>query len=312
MAGEGIGASGIVGIAFEATAGVYTAPTKYCPIRTENLKFDQTFHKRRDIRGVADVVGLVKSDGSVMGDIEMYVLPDCLPYFLHASRGVVVKTGTTPKTYTWTPGHGALPTTARTLSITVVRAGIVFGYTGCIVGASQYSLDGNVLIVRHTIVGRNESDQSVPTPTWPTSVPFGAGMFTVEIPVSSVVCDTDQFSLNIDDHATPEFRLCGDTGAEFVRFGERDVEANVQRDFTSKTDYTSFRNLTSQALKFKVSNGANADVQFDIPAAVKDSYEVGLSGQGDLVRATVNYVGVYDPTVTAGAKITVITTEDIT
>ena len=309
---EGIGASGLVGIAFEVTAGTYVAPTKYVPIRSESLKFNQEFFDRRDIRGVADIVGLVKSNGAVDGDLEMFVLPDALPYFLHASRGAVVKSGAGPWTYVWTPGHGALPTTGRTLSITVVRAGIVFGYTGCVVGASQYSLDTGVLIVRHSIVGRNESDQSVPSPTWATTVPFGMGMYTVELPLSTVVCDTDQFTLNIDDNAQPEFRLCGDTGAEFVRFGERNVEANVQRDFVSKADYATFRALTQQSLRVKVSNGAQADVQFDIPAAVKDSYEVGLSGQGDLVRATVNYRGIYDATATAGAKITVINNENIT
>jgi hypothetical protein len=86
----------------------------------------------------------------------------------------------------------------------------------------------------------------------------------------------------------------------------------VQRDFIDKTDYTSFRNLTSQALKFQVSNGASADVKFDIPAATKQVYDLGLSGQGDLIRAAVTYVGTYDPSTAAGAKITVISAENIT
>jgi hypothetical protein len=48
-----------------------------------------------------------------------------------------------------------------------------------------------------------------------------------------------------------------------------------------------------------------------MPAAIKDTYEVGLSGQGDLIRASVAYNGVLDSTGNA-YTITVKTQQDIT
>jgi hypothetical protein len=307
----GIGAQGIVGLAFETTPGTYVAPTKYCPILSETLNQKQSNYVRRDIRQVADSLGTVGGDMHIAGDISMCVYPDCLPYFLHASRGAVVKTGSGPWTYVHTPGHGAAPTALRTMSITVVRNGIVFGYAGCIVGVSEYSQDNKKLNVRHGIIGLSEAVQSTPTPVWPTTVPFGAGMYDIEIPLATDVFDVDAFTLSIDDGAVPEFRLWNSRNARFAHFGERTVTVSLSRDFESRTDYDAFKILTAQALRFKASNGANADVQFDVPVAIKDSYELGLSGQGDLVRASIAYTGHYDATTGAAVKTTVIANENI-
>lgn len=172
----GIGAGGVIGIAFEATPGVYTAPTKFVPIKNETLYYTAAKSDRRVIRGIADSLGVVLGDENVAGDINMEVLPDCFAYFMYASRVTVVKTGAGPYTYTGTPNHGALPTTGRTLSITCVRNGVVHGYTGCAVGVTEIGIDDGVAVVRYGIVGRSEASQTPPVPTWPTSVPFGKGM----------------------------------------------------------------------------------------------------------------------------------------
>ena len=46
----GIGAGGYVGIAFETTYGTYVPPTKYFPIKSENLKFMQDTYWRRVVQ----------------------------------------------------------------------------------------------------------------------------------------------------------------------------------------------------------------------------------------------------------------------
>jgi len=308
----GIGAGGLVGIAFEVTAGTYVAPTKFFPIRNETLTAQHAKMQLREIRGVADVTAMVKGDAQVGGDLTMAVRPDVLPYFLHASRGAVVKSGAGPYTYEHTPGHGALPTTARTLSITIVRSGVVFAYAGCVVGVSEYSLDEGLYVVRHAVVGRTEASQPTPTPTFANQAVFGKGMYVVQIPTATPVCDVDTFTLTIDDGAVAEFRLCGDEYAEFIRFGERSVGLSLGRDFDGRTDYDNFKAATAQSITLKASNGASADVAHLIPVAIKDTYELGLSGQGDLVRAQIQYVGIYDATVTSSMRTTVITTENIT
>jgi len=54
--------------------------------------------------------------------------------------------------------------------------------------------------------------------------------------------------------------------------------------------------LTAQAVHFKAIDPSQANnfVDLVIDSAIKDSYEVGLSGQGDLVRASITYQGIYN------------------
>jgi hypothetical protein len=307
----GIGAQGVVGLAFEVTPGTYVAPTKFVPILSESLNSVQSNYERRDIRQVADSLGLVGGDRHIAGDINCCVYPTCEPYFLHASRGAVVKSGTGPWTYVHTPGHTAAFTTGRSLSITVVRNGIVHGYTGCVVGVREYSQDNKKLTVRYGIVGLGEAVAASPTAVWPTDVPFGAGMYDLEIPTATDVFDIDAFTLTIDDGLVPEFRLYNSRDARFVRFGERKTTLSLARDYENRTDLDAFKLLTAQAIRLKASNGASADWLVELPVTIKDTYELGLSGQGDLVRASITYTGHYDATVTASARTTIVANENI-
>jgi hypothetical protein len=47
--------------------------------------------------------------------------------------------------------------------------------------------------------------------------------------------------------------------------------------------------LTSQTITITASKGANNSISLLNAVAFKDTYELGLSGQGDLIRATINY-----------------------
>src|SRR5690554_5274947 len=126
----GIGAGGLMGIALEATAGTYVAPTKYVPFTSESLHIVEDTQWRRPIRESADVIGAVPGNEHGEGDIEMEALEDIIPYFLYCGRTSIVKGGTTPNfTYTVTPTAAAVPT--ATMSITIKRSDQIFGYTGC-------------------------------------------------------------------------------------------------------------------------------------------------------------------------------------
>jgi hypothetical protein len=304
----GIGASGIMGIALETVAGTYLAPTKYVPFYKESLKYEQDTNWRRPIRQTPDVVGAVAGDSFVNGDIEMEALHDCVPYFLMAARATFIKTGAGPYVYTFTPSASAIP--LKTLSITIVRNGIVFGYSGCVVGGFEFSIDKGMLMFKPDIVGRDELVQSAPTPTWPTSVPFGAGSYSLQIPTASQVFDADTFEFKIDDKAEPAFRLKNTgTGAQFISYGERDVNIKSERDFEARTEYDAFKALTAQSITLAATQGANI-ISLVAATAVKDTYEVNLDGQGDLVRASIEYVGTLGAGNAYGAAIT--TTENIT
>lgn len=308
----GVGAAGVVGIAIETVSGTYTAPTTFLSLRNESLNYKPSNISRRPLRGTADVTGLIAGYVEVGGDIEVEVTPDHLPVILRAARLSQAVTGTTPKVYTTTPTNVAVP--AQTLSITVVRNGIVFGYTGCVVGSQKYSLADGLLVATFSILGRDEAVQSVPTPTWSTERPFGPGEYDIQVPTASSVLDTDTFELSIEDNAESQFRLKNTgRGAQFIKYGERSVELTMERDFESRTEYDAFKAMTAQGITIMCSQGVNSKVQFKVPAAIKDSYEIaGNSGQADLIRASIKYMGVLDSVTGKSYEIVTTTTATIT
>lgn len=310
----GTGAGGFLGFALEAVAGTYLAPTKYVPINSESLGWTQDTTWRRPIRASADVVGAVQGNGRVEGDISGEAFEDVVALMLQAARTTAVKTGTTPDfTYTYTGSAVAVPT--KTMSITVIRNGLAFGYTGCVVGSFGFSIEDGALMFNPTILGRDEASQTLPTATWQAgtqAVPFGAGQYKIEIPTATQVFDTDAYTFTVDDGAEAQYRLKDTSrGAQFISYGERSVTATVERDFETRDDYDAFKALTGQTITMLASKGAANSIGITIPAAIKDTYEVGLGGQGDLIRASVSYTGTLD---SAGKayEITVKTQQDIT
>lgn len=306
----GIGAGGIVGIALESTPGTYVAPQKFIPVNNESLQWQQETNWRRPIRQVAGVVGAVAGRGHVEGSIESEAFEDVIPYFMYCSRMNVVKTGSSPNfTYTGTPTASAVPT--KTMSVTVVRNNVVFGYVGVIVGSFTLTVDNDLLMYNCDLFGTSEAEQTLPTPTWVDTVPFGHGQYNLQIPTGSQVFDCDGFEFNVDDSAEVQFRLKNVPGSQFTSYGERTVELSTERDFQSRTEYDAFKALTSDAISLTATKGANNQVIINMPAAIKDTYEIGLSGQGDLLRASIKWQGVTDA---AGKdyQLTIKTQEDIT
>lgn len=291
----GIGAGGAMGVALEVTQGTYLAPTKFVPIDSESLQYQQDTVWRRPIRYTAEILGAVAGNAHVEGDITMDCTEDILIYFLRAARTTCVKTGTTPNfTYTFTPTALAVP--AKTMAIAVDRNAMVHGYVGCIVSSFTISIEDGALKLNVSIVGNNEAAQAaLAGVTWPTVSPFGMGLYSIEIPTAAAVFDTDSFSFQVEDNAEPQYRLkTGNQGAQFVAFGERATTMTVERDFEARTEYDAFKTLTSKSISLKAVRSANNSVEIIMPASIVNTYEVGLSGQGDLLRASVAYNGVVD------------------
>lgn len=289
--------------------GNYTAPTKYIPFLDESLQQLEETVFRRPIRESADVIGAVAGNENVDGDINMEALEDCLIYFLHTARAAVTKSGAGPNyTYDYAPTAAAI--TGRTLSITLTRSGEVFGYVGCSVTSFKFGIQDGLLTFSVHIIATSESVQSLPTATWPTTAPFGAGTYDIQIPTGTSVLDTDTFEWTVEDNGEAQFRLKNTgRGAQFVKLGERDITCTVGRDFTSRTDYDAFKSVTAQSITLSASKGANNSVTLLTPSTVKETYEVPLSGQGDLVRANITYRSMLGSP--SAYKVTVKTQENI-
>lgn len=311
----GIGAAGILGVAREATAGTYVSPEKYIPIRSESLGFNQETVFTRPIREVADIVNAVPGNVAVEGDIEFEVAHDFLPFFMYAMRGDVVKGGSDPDfTYTFdSSAIGQKSATLTTLSITIVRNAITFAYVNCVVGTFNLTVDNGILVCTLGILASDEASQSLPTATWPTTVPFGAGEYDVQIPTATQVFDVDSFDFTVDDSPEHAYRL-RDTGrgAQFTKFGERTTELTIEQDFDSRADYDAFKALTAQAILIRAEQASARYVEMVLHSAIKDTYEVTLDGQGDLVRASITYQAIWDETASSPFTLEVGTDEDIT
>lgn len=313
-----IQAQGLVGIAFETTWGTYVAPTKYFPVRSCDLNYSQETQWRRPIRGLADNIDGVPGFSTVTGTIEMELMENILPYFLYVSRNTVVKTGATNFVYTATPAHfgtsASLPTGKKGLSISVQKAGMTFGYTGCVVTGIEFGVDGATPIVTFTIIGNDEATQSALTYVEDaTSLVYGAGMWNIQVPTASQIYDVDNMSITIDEGAEAQHRLSDRRRAEFIKFGERTITAQLDRDFSTRTEYDAFKILTTTSVKVSCIRSVNNGVDVTLPRAVPETYEPGvLSSQGDLVRASVQYQGTYNSGTSKAGEIVVRTQQDIT
>jgi len=310
----GIGGGGFMGIALEVTPNTYVAPAFYFPFLSEGLMHKQDTQWRRPIRTNVDNLGGVPGNVNTEGDIELEGLAEPLVYFHKASRATLVKTGAAaPWTYTFTPNAAA--TALNTLSITIVRNGVVFGYTGCVVSSFKYTIDNGMLKATMSIVGSDEAVQSLPSPVYAGQAQvFGAGDYTMEVPTASQVFDMDSFELSIEDNAEPQFRLRsgGQRGAQFMKYGERTVTLSTERDFQTRADYDAYKALTAQSITLKCDKTTGEQVKFTLPVAVKDSYELALSGQGELIRGSISYQGVFDIATSKAYELVIKSNTDIT
>lgn len=303
-----IGASGILGIAPEPVSGTYVPPTKFIPFDSESIKWTQENTERRPIRNTPSLVGMIRGNGHVEGEISFDVTVDVLVWFLTASRCTYTKTGTAPSfTYKFTPAPVAIPT--KTLSITVKRGNEVSGYTGCVISSFTLSVDSSgAFKASMNIIGTAEETQAgALTPTWPTALPFGAGMYSIQIPTATQVFDADTYEFAVEDNAEAQNRLKTAMGAQFVKFGENNTTVKVERDFETRAELDQYKNLTSKSITFEATQGVDK-VAILTPVAFVNSYEYGLSSVGDLVRASVEYQCAINA---AGAsfELTVVTSE---
>jgi hypothetical protein len=314
MAGQ-IQGSTIVGIAFETTYGTYVPPTRFFPIRSESLSEAWNHVNRRLLRGIVDSSGYVAGNHSVEGNITMELLPAVLPHFLYVSRNSIVKSGAGPYVYTCTPTHigDSVLLTKPSLSITMMKAGVVFGFTGCVMSQLTITVEEGIPTMSIDIVGSQEATQTTPTPTFlATDLPFNAGQYNIQIPTASQIFAVESFTFTVNDNAEPQFRLSSNSGAQWVKFGEREATLEINRDFESRAEWDLFKALTSTTPKITLTNGASI-VDITMPRAIRATYEIdGASDQGSPVMASVNYEASYDVTTSRAYQIVVTTAENIT
>lgn len=314
MADANIAGNGAVWVGIEADYGTAVDPTAagtgiWVPVISESLAYTEDKYFTPQIRNSAVVSGVASSYYHIEGDIVMEVDPTYMPYFLYASRHTVNKSGTgTPYTYSAEPTNvgAAYPGgTAVGLSIAVQRNELGFLYYGCVVNQWAFTIENGVLRVTMSILGLGEQDTSTNTFTesWVDPVLLGADAHEVFVDAAGttpVFASADEtfngFTFTANYNGAAQNRLVPDRAATFVSYGEVEATYETELDFTSKAEYDNMKANTLRAIKLEsigaftpTRSWANATSGFRIICyrTAYSTYEVGLSGIGDLLMARV-------------------------
>jgi hypothetical protein len=311
MPGADIAGNGAVWIGLETTYGTPVDPTAsgvgiWCPVISESLAYTEDKYFTPQIRASAVVSGVAQSFYHIAGDIVMEVDPIYMPYFMYASRHTITKTGAAdPYTYKAVPTNvGATYPggSARGLTIVTVRNGLGFMYSGCVVNQFAFTVENGVLRVTLGMLGLAEADTSTNTFTksWVDPVLLGASAHTVFVDTASLTptfatpdLTFNGFTFTANYNGSAQNRLTPSRAATYVAYGETEATYETELDFTSKTEYNNMKANTLRSLKFESradgTNWTTATRGFRITAyrTAYATYEVGLSGIGDLLMARV-------------------------
>lgn len=297
----GLGGGGSVGIALESTMGTYVAPTVFTPILSETLKYTESKYYSEQIRQQTIVSDVKSGYYHVEGDVVMEADPNFLPYWLHCSRhNIAFASGV----FTYTPSSAgsastaASGTVARTASITIVRNGIVFGYSGCAVTGYEWTIEDGVLRVTFNVLGLSEAVQTDPTEAWVAPNLFGADAHRIYLAASAVTptfgaIDTgfNGFTFRANHNGEAQNRIQAQRSASYISFGITEAEIESELDFLSRTDYDNMVANTTRAIKMESTNGgatfalATTAVRLQANRVSYDAYDIGLAGMGDLIMA---------------------------
>jgi len=300
----GLGGGGSVGLAFETTMGTYVAPAVYVPILDEDFIYTESKYYSEQIRQQSIVSDVKSSYYHIEGPITMEADPRFLPYFLYASRHAITKTGAGPFEYKFVPSAAGSASTAasgavpRTLSITIVRNEVVFGYTGCVMGSFEFTVEEGVLRVTMDALGLAEAVQANPTETWVASDLLGADAHRIYLAASAATptfgaidVNFNGFTFRANHNAEAQNRIHAQRSASYISYGITEAEIESELDFIDRTDYDNMVANTTRAIKLESTNGganfaaATSAVRLQGNRVSYDAYEPNLEGMGDLIMA---------------------------
>lgn len=338
MADADIGAHGAVWVGIETAYGTPSDPSAagvgvWVPVLSEALAYTEPDrYYSEQIRQQTMHSDVKQSYYHVEGDIVMEVDAHYLPYFLYASRHTVTKTGAGPYTYTAIPGGQGTTYpggTAKGVSIATLRDNVGFLYSGNVVNQYAFTIENGVLRVTMSMLGLAEQvPAGALSPSWVAPSLFGADAHAVYVdaagtaPAFGAGFDStfNGYTVTINHNAEPQNRITRARSASYVKYGITEVSYDTELDFTDRTEYDNFVNLTKRAIRFEsiipggvggTWAGATEGFRITLYNTVYNTYEVGLSGMADIVMARVNGRGI---AITGGSgyKIECISTVNIT
>jgi hypothetical protein len=307
----GLSGAGWMGIALETVKGTFVPATVFVPIISESFKYTEARYLSPQIRQQVVFSDVKQGYYHIEGDIECEVDAATLPYFLFCSRHTPTSAA---GIYTFVPSSAGSTSTAasgmvqRTMSVTIVRNGQGFGYAGCAFSTIGFSIEEGILRFKGTLMGESDAGDisgTLPTPTWAASNLFGADASAVYVDTSGTAptfatpsTGFDGFTFEANHNASAENRIVRARSASYIAFHQTEVTLNTTLDFADKTEYNLFVAGTQKAFRLEsINGGANwaastSGVRVDINRGVYETYDLGLSGLGDIIKAGVTAQGI--------------------
>lgn len=312
----GIGASGALGVALEPAAapGAWVTPAVWIPITGETLAYTEDRYFSEAIRQQTISNAVAQGPYHVEGDVNMEF--DCryVPYFLYATRHTITKTGATaPFSYKLVPASGGgLPTGNRTLSLTVVRNGVQFRYSGCQVGSFEITIDAGVTRFNATIMGTTMATSAAAiTPSFSAprllssisqSIAIGDNALITAVASggtamtgATVNTSFNGFTFTVNDNPSAENRINQNRSASYIAYHITEANVTTELDFLDKVDYDHYVATDSKRLQFISGQVSGATpitqnrVTVDVYNSVFEEYSVNLGSWSDLTMATSNF-----------------------
>lgn len=300
----GLGGGGSVGIALETVMGTYVPPTVFVPIMDEDFIYTESKYYSEQIRQTSIVSDVKSSYYHIEGPINMEADPRFLPYFLYCSRHSIAKTGAGPYEYTFVPSSAGGASTAasgavpRTMSVTVVRNEVVFGYTGCVIGSFEFTIEDGIMLCNMEALGLAEATQANPTETWVASDLLGADAHRIYLAASAAAptfgaidVNFNGFTFRANHNAEAQNRIHAQRSASYISYGITEAEIESELDFIDRIDYDNMVANTTRAIKLESTNGgatyaaATSAVALQGNRVSYDAYDPNLEGMGDLIMA---------------------------
>lgn len=304
----GLGASGWVCIVMEETMGTYlgpgTAGAVWVPILDETVAYTEEPYYSAQIR--EEVVDIERTQGfyHIEGDLNMEFDAQYAPYFLYCSRHDITATGGSPNEFVFSPSNaGSAFNTGgdnpKTMSITILRNGVGFGYAGCVFPRQEFTIDTGVLRMNLGVFGLSEQEPlTLASATWAAPELQGAAahaVFTAAAGVSpsfgAASEEFNGFTATFEHNATAENRLTGERSATYVAYHKTEPTFESELDFLDRTEYDKFVASEHIAVRFESQLGGtsyadcDAGVQITFYNAVYDTYPVNLTALEDLIMA---------------------------
>ncbi|HEX6825792.1 MAG TPA: phage tail tube protein [Nitrospiraceae bacterium] len=259
------------------------------------------------------------------GDVNLEFDTRWIPYFLYCARttfatGTTIKVGSGPFTYSFQPNILASPDNLvtggvnRTLSLTVVRNGVRFKYSGGQVTSFEITIDGGILMFNCHIMGTTFADDTTAAgASWVPPRLLGATAHTINMgdnalttsllapgppvtvttPMTSTTAASNfnGFTFSVNDNGAVQNRIIPSRAAAFISYGKTDAQITSQLDFLDNTEYDKFVATGKKRIQYiGLGTGATTDrVIVNVYDSVYEDYTVQLPGMGDLIMADATF-----------------------